>query len=80
MAAVAPAEFPPPVDAVEELGDVPAGDGVGLGLAVARGLTEAMNGTVTAEPTPGGGLTVIIDLPAATVDRQLQTTALKDLT
>lgn len=44
-------------------GDVPAGDGVGLGLAVARGLAEAMGGEVSAEPTPGGGLTVVITLP-----------------
>lgn len=49
----------------QRLGDVPAGGGVGLGLAVARGLAEAMGGTVTAEETPGGGLTVIIDLPSA---------------
>ena len=49
----------------QRLGDVPAGDGVGLGLAVARGLTEAMGGTLTAEETPGGGLTVVLDLPAA---------------
>jgi len=46
-------------------GDVPAGDGVGLGLAVARGLAEAMDGAVHAEPTPGGGLTVVITLPTA---------------
>ena len=44
-------------------GDVPRGDGVGLGLAVARGLTETMNGTLWAEDTPGGGLTIAIDLP-----------------
>ncbi|WP_404385754.1 DUF4118 domain-containing protein [Knoellia locipacati] len=46
-------------------GDAPSGDGVGLGLAVARGLTEAMGGTVGAEDTPGGGLTVVVDLPSA---------------
>ena len=40
------------------------GDGVGLGLAVARGLTEAMGGTLTAEDTPGGGLTMVVALPA----------------
>ncbi|HMM95038.1 ATP-binding protein [Phycicoccus sp.] len=46
-------------------GDAPAGDGVGLGLAVARGLAEAMGGSVSAEDTPGGGLTVVVELPAA---------------
>ena len=48
----------------QRLGDVPRQDGVGLGLAVARGLVEAMGGTLTAEDTPGGGLTVVADLPA----------------
>lgn len=47
----------------QRLGDVPRGEGVGLGLAVARGLTEAMGGTLTAEDTPGGGLTFVLDLP-----------------
>ena len=46
-------------------GDAPAGDGVGLGLAVARGLAEAMDGEVSAEETPGGGLTMVIELPSA---------------
>lgn len=45
--------------------DVPSGDGLGLGLAVARGLTEAMDGELTAEPTPGGGLTMVVALSAA---------------
>ncbi|WP_424216230.1 ATP-binding protein (plasmid) [Streptomyces sp. BI20] len=46
-------------------GDAPAGAGVGLGLAVARGFTEAMHGTLTAEDTPGGGLTMVLTLPLA---------------
>ncbi len=52
-------------------GDAPRGDGVGLGLAVARGLTEAMDGTLWAEDTPGGGLTIAIDLPMAPVHATL---------
>lgn len=47
----------------QRLGDVPQGDGVGLGLAVARGLTEAMSGRLDAEETPGGGLTFVLTLP-----------------
>jgi len=48
------------------LEDTGRGGGVGLGLAVARGLTEAMDGTLSAEDTPGGGLTIVIDLPLTT--------------
>jgi two-component system sensor histidine kinase KdpD len=40
-------------------------NGLGLGLSVARGFTEAMGGTLTAEDTPGGGLTIVISLRAA---------------
>ncbi|WP_327165483.1 sensor histidine kinase KdpD [Streptomyces zaomyceticus] len=47
----------------QRYGDAPRGAGVGLGLAVARGFVEAMGGTVTAEDTPGGGLTMVIALP-----------------
>jgi two-component system sensor histidine kinase KdpD len=46
------------------LGDQPRGNGVGLGLAVARGFVEAMDGTLAIEDTPGGGTTVTITLPA----------------
>jgi two-component system sensor histidine kinase KdpD len=42
-----------------------SGSGVGLGLAVARGLTEALGGTLEASETPGGGLTMVLDLPGA---------------
>ncbi len=37
--------------------------GAGLGLALSRGLTEAMHGTLTPEETPGGGLTMTVSLP-----------------
>jgi two-component system sensor histidine kinase KdpD len=39
--------------------------GVGLGLAIARGFVEAMHGTLTLDDTPGGGLTAVVALPAA---------------
>ena len=47
----------------QRLDDLPQTTGVGLGLAVAKGFTEAMGGTLTAEQTPGGGLTMVIRLP-----------------
>ena len=49
----------------ERLGDRTAGNGVGLGLAVAKGFLEAMGGTIQATDTPGGGLTVQVSLPGA---------------
>ncbi|EST38610.1 hypothetical protein N566_06470 [Streptomycetaceae bacterium MP113-05] len=42
--------------------DATRGNGVGLGLAVARGFAEAQGGTLTAEGTPGGGLTMVLTL------------------
>jgi len=48
----------------QRLGDQDTGSGVGLGLSVARGFTEAMGGAISAADTPGGGLTVEIDLAA----------------
>jgi two-component system, OmpR family, sensor histidine kinase KdpD len=49
----------------QRYGDAPRGTGVGLGLAVARGFVEAVGGTLHAEDTPGGGLTMVLTLPAA---------------
>ena len=52
----------------QRLGDTDNTSGVGLGLALSRGLTEVMDGTLEPEETPGGGLTMIISLPAAAPD------------
>lgn len=49
----------------QRYGDAPRGAGVGLGLAVARGFVESMGGTIEAEDTPGGGLTMVLTLRAA---------------
>ncbi|MFJ4617163.1 ATP-binding protein [Streptomyces sp. NPDC088812] len=46
----------------QRYGDAPRGVGVGLGLAVARGFTEAIGGTLHAEDTPGGGLTMVLSV------------------
>ena len=46
----------------QRLGDSGA-EGLGLGLAVARGLAEAIGATLTAEDTPEGGLTMVLSVP-----------------
>ncbi|MER5202176.1 sensor histidine kinase KdpD [Streptomyces sp. NPDC002825] len=51
--------------AFQRYGDAPRGEGVGLGLAVARGFVESMGGTLTVEDTPGGGLTMVLSLRTA---------------
>ena len=50
----------------QRLGDTDNTTGIGLGLALSRGLTEAMGGSLEPEETPGGGLTMVVSLPAAT--------------
>ncbi|GGT28213.1 DUF4118 domain-containing protein [Nonomuraea spiralis] len=49
----------------QRLGDRDNHTGVGLGLALSRGLTEAMGGTLLLEDTPGGGLTMTVSLRRA---------------
>lgn len=46
-------------------GDTDNTTGLGLGLALSRGFAEGMGGTLTAEDTPGGGLTMVVSLPLA---------------
>jgi two-component system, OmpR family, sensor histidine kinase KdpD len=49
----------------QQLGDQRSGDGVGLGLAVAKAFVDAMGGRIAATVTPGGGLTMRVELPTA---------------
>ncbi|MFZ0160879.1 MAG: ATP-binding protein, partial [Kineosporiaceae bacterium] len=56
----------------QRLGDTDNRAGLGLGLALSRGLVEAMGGTLEAEDTPGGGLTMVLTLPVAAVAPDVQ--------
>ncbi len=58
-------------DSFQQLGDRDNTSGLGLGLSVVRGFADAMGGAVSAAPTPGGGLTVTVDL--AVVDGRTDT-------
>ncbi len=49
----------------QRLGDSGQGEGIGLGMAVAKGFVEAMGGEIEIEDTPGGGLTVVARLRVA---------------
>jgi two-component system sensor histidine kinase KdpD len=49
----------------QRLGDSRRREGAGLGLAIAKGFVEAMGGSLEADDTPGGGLTIVVRLRAA---------------
>lgn len=53
----------------QRLGDTDNLTGLGLGLALSKGFTEGMGGTLDTEDTPGGGLTMVVALPAAAPER-----------
>jgi two-component system, OmpR family, sensor histidine kinase KdpD len=57
----------------QRLGDRDNTTGVGLGLALSRGLAHAMGGTLTPEHTPAGGLTMVLALPAARTEQATRT-------
>jgi two-component system sensor histidine kinase KdpD len=56
----------------QRFGDTDNTTGLGLGLALSRGFTEGMGGTLTPEDTPGGGLTMVISLPLAAGSTDLE--------
>jgi two-component system sensor histidine kinase KdpD len=49
----------------QRLGDGTGSEGVGLGLAVSKGLLEAMDNELLIEDTPGGGTTMVIGFKIA---------------
>jgi two-component system sensor histidine kinase KdpD len=55
----------------QRLGDVDNSAGIGLGLSLSKGFVEAMGGHLEAEDTPGGGLTMVIELPVVRASRSL---------
>ncbi|HET9253737.1 MAG TPA: ATP-binding protein, partial [Pseudonocardiaceae bacterium] len=50
----------------QRFGDRDNTTGLGLGLALSRGLVEAMGGSLTPEDTPGGGLTMVVTVRLTT--------------
>jgi two-component system sensor histidine kinase KdpD len=66
---VAPADRERIFAPFQQVGDRHTGEGVGLGLAVARGFVEALGGRLHPTDTPGGGLTMRVEIPMAQVGR-----------
>lgn len=63
---IAPAHRATVFEPFQRLGDRSTQAGVGLGLAIAQGLTRAVDGDLELDDTPGGGLTVVFRLPVST--------------
>ena len=60
---IPPAKLAEAFQPFQRLGDTDNTTGVGLGLALSNGFMEAMGGSLEAEDTPGGGLTMVVTLP-----------------
>jgi two-component system sensor histidine kinase KdpD len=62
---IPPAKLAEAFQPFQRLGDTDNTTGVGLGLALSNGFMEAMGGSLEAEDTPGGGLTMVVTLPTS---------------
>ncbi|MFC0597978.1 sensor histidine kinase [Streptomyces palmae] len=60
-----PAQHEQTLRPFQRLGAEESRTGAELGLTLARGLAEAMGGTLVPAETPGGGVTMILSLPTA---------------
>jgi two-component system sensor histidine kinase KdpD len=56
-----PAKLAEAFQPFQRLGDTD--NTTGVGLALSNGFMEAMGGSLEAEDTPGGGLTMVVTLP-----------------
>jgi len=56
---------------------VAIGSGAGLGLAAAKRLMRAMHGTIEAQPRAGGGARLVLTLPIAVADADLEEDAVR---
>lgn len=59
------ADRPRVFEPFQRTGDHRSRDGIGLGLAVARGFADALDASLVVEDTPGGGTTMVLHLPTA---------------